>query len=113
MIDRLTPWMFYPATMTLCVGLYLGLQAQGMALQWAMLLPACLDTALVTVLERRFTLRLAWHPDRTTTANTLAYMTRVALSVAQAAGSTGTLDYRSYEPGWGLNCAPDPDWLRD
>jgi L-Ala-D/L-Glu epimerase len=67
-------------------------------------------------------------------------MTRVALSVAQAAGdrliaqegafgthllqqdvctpplmfgSGGTLDYQSGEPGWGLECAPDPDWLRD
>jgi L-Ala-D/L-Glu epimerase len=67
-------------------------------------------------------------------------MTRVALSVAQAAGDRliaqegafgtyllqqdvctpplifgvgGTLDYQSGEPGWGLECAPDPDWLRD
>lgn len=66
-------------------------------------------------------------------------LTRVALTVARAAGSGliaqegafgthllqhdvctpslmfgagGTLDYRSSEPGWGLNCAPDPDWLR-
>ncbi|MCU0809676.1 MAG: hypothetical protein MUE59_01335 [Thiobacillaceae bacterium] len=67
-------------------------------------------------------------------------LTRVALSVAQAAGdrliaqegafgtyllqhdvctpplmfgSAGTLAYRSGGPGWGLDCAPDPDWLRD
>ncbi len=66
-------------------------------------------------------------------------LTRAALTVAQAAGDSliaqegafgthllqhdvctpplmfgagGTLDYRSGEPGWGLNCAPDPDWLR-
>ena len=67
-------------------------------------------------------------------------LTRVALSVAQAAGDSliaqegafgtyllqrdvctpplmfgaaGTLDYRPDKPGWGLNCAPDPGWLRD
>lgn len=66
-------------------------------------------------------------------------LTRVALSVAKAAGdsliaqegafgthllqhdvctpplmfgASGTLDYRSGEPGWGLSCAPDADWLR-
>jgi hypothetical protein len=28
-------------------------------------------------------------------------------------GSTGALGYQSGKPGWGLECAPDPDWLRD
>jgi hypothetical protein len=51
MIDRLTPWLIYPATMTVCLGLYLGLQAQGMALQLAMLVPAMVGAALVTALE--------------------------------------------------------------
>jgi L-Ala-D/L-Glu epimerase len=67
-------------------------------------------------------------------------MTRVALSVAQAAGDRliaqegafgtyllqqdvctpplmfgagGTLVYQSGEPGWGLDCAPDPGCLGD
>jgi sterol desaturase/sphingolipid hydroxylase (fatty acid hydroxylase superfamily) len=79
MIDRLTPWVIYPATMTVCLGVYLGLQAQGMALPWAMILPACLGAALVTALEWRFPHRLAWHPDRATVTNDLAYMTLVQM----------------------------------
>jgi hypothetical protein len=27
-------------------------------------------------------------------------------------GSTGALGYQSGEPGLGLECAPDPDWLQ-
>ena len=96
--------------------------------------------ALVIALEWRLPHRLASHPDPATVANDLAYMTRVALSVAQAAGDRliaqegafgthllqhdvctppllfgagGTLDYQSGEPGWGLDCAPDPGCLGD
>jgi betaine-aldehyde dehydrogenase len=47
-IDRLTPWLIYPATMAVCLGLYLGLRAQGVALQWAMLVPTMVGAALVT-----------------------------------------------------------------
>lgn len=73
-------------------------------------------------------------------ANDLACMTRVAVSVAQAAGDRliaqegafgthllqhdvctpplmfgagCTLNYRSGQPGWRLECVPDPDSLRD
>jgi sterol desaturase/sphingolipid hydroxylase (fatty acid hydroxylase superfamily) len=79
MIDRLTPWVIYPATMAACLGLYLGLRAQGMALQWAMLVPAMVGAALVTLLECRLPHRPAWHPDRATVASDLAYMTLVQM----------------------------------
>ncbi len=79
MIDRLTPWLIYPATMVFCLGLYHALHTQGIGLQWAMLVPALVAALLVTGLEWRFPHRRAWHPDRATVANDLAYMTLVQM----------------------------------
>jgi sterol desaturase/sphingolipid hydroxylase (fatty acid hydroxylase superfamily) len=79
MIDRLTPWLIYPATMVFCLGLYHALHTQGIGLQWAMLVPALVGALLVTGLEWRFPHRRAWHPDRATVANDLAYMTLVQM----------------------------------
>jgi hypothetical protein len=45
--------------MAACLGSHLGLRAQGMALQWAMLVPAMVGAALLTALEWRFTHSLA------------------------------------------------------
>jgi sterol desaturase/sphingolipid hydroxylase (fatty acid hydroxylase superfamily) len=79
MFAKLAPWLIYPATMGFCLGLYHALRTQGIALPWAMYLPAFAGAALVTMLELNFPHRRAWQPDRTTVANDLAYMTLVQM----------------------------------
>jgi hypothetical protein len=51
--------VIYPAMMATCLRSYLGLRAQRMALQWAMLVPTMVGAALVTALEWRFPHSLA------------------------------------------------------
>lgn len=79
MLAKLAPWLIYPATMAFCLGLYHALHTQGVALPWAMYVPAFAGAALVTGLEWRFPHRRAWQPDRATVANDLAFMTLVQM----------------------------------
>lgn len=79
MLAKLTPWLIYPATMVFCLGLYHALHTRGIALPWAMYLPAFAGAALVTILEWRFPHRLAWQPDRATVTSDLAFMTLVQM----------------------------------
>ena len=79
MIANLMPWLVYPVTMGVCLGLYGALRAAEMPLPWAMYLPAFLGAGLVTFFERRAPHRTAWQPDRATVANDLAYMTLVQI----------------------------------
>lgn len=79
MLAKLVPWLIYPATMAFCIGLYHALHLQGVALPWAMYVPAIAGAALVTWLEWRFPHRHTWQPDRSTVANDLAYMTLVQM----------------------------------
>lgn len=79
MFAKLAPWLIYPATMAFCVGLYHALHTQGLALPWAMYVPAFAGAALVTGLEWRFPHRRTWQPDRMTVTNDLAYMMLVQM----------------------------------
>ncbi|MFP5407729.1 MAG: GH3 auxin-responsive promoter family protein [Gammaproteobacteria bacterium] len=79
MFAKLAPWLIYPATMAFCVGLYHALHMQGVALPWAMYVPAFAGAALVTGLEWRFPHRRTWQPDRMTVTNDLAYMSLVQM----------------------------------
>jgi sterol desaturase/sphingolipid hydroxylase (fatty acid hydroxylase superfamily) len=79
MIANLVPWLVYPATMGVCLGLYGALRAATVPLPWAMYLPAFLGAGLVTFFEWRVPHRAAWQPDRATVANDLAYMTLVQM----------------------------------
>ncbi len=79
MLAKLAPWLIYPATMAFCLGLYHALHTQGVALPWAMYVPAFVGAALVTALEWRFPHRRTWQPDRITVTNDLAYMTLVQM----------------------------------
>ena len=79
MFAKLAPWLIYPATMAFCLGLYHALHTQGIALPWAMYVPAFAGAALVTGLEWRFPHRRTWQPDRMTVTNDLAYMTLVQM----------------------------------
>lgn len=84
MAAKLFPWLIYPATMGLCIALFLSLSASDVPLPWAMYLPAFVGAALVTALEWRFPHRVAWQPDRTTVGNDLAYMTLVQMLLPPA-----------------------------
>jgi sterol desaturase/sphingolipid hydroxylase (fatty acid hydroxylase superfamily) len=79
MVAKLAPWLIYPATMAFCLGLYHALRTQGIALPWAMYVPAVAGAALVTMLELNFPHRSAWRPDRATVTNDLAYMVLVQM----------------------------------
>lgn len=79
MLATLAPWLFYPATMAICLGLHFVLERGGTQQPWSMLLPALAGAAMVTLLEWRFPHRRTWRPDRTTVANDLAYMTLVQM----------------------------------
>ena len=83
-LDKLAPWLIYPATMAFCLGLYHALRMAGVALPWAMYVPAFAGAALVTGLEWRFPHRRAWQPDRPTVANDLAFMTLVQMLLPPA-----------------------------
>ena len=79
MLANLAPWLIYPATMSVCLGLYAGLRGAEVPLPWAMYLPAFLGAGLVTFFEWRSPHRAAWQPKRTTVMNDLAYMTLVQM----------------------------------
>jgi len=79
MLAKLAPWLIYPATMAFCLGLYHALHTQGVALPWAMYVPAFVGAALVTGSEWRFPHRRAWQPDRITVTNDLAFMALVQM----------------------------------
>jgi sterol desaturase/sphingolipid hydroxylase (fatty acid hydroxylase superfamily) len=79
MLANFAPWLIYPATMGLCLSLYFGLRAADISLPWAMYLPSFLGAGLVTFFEWRAPHRTAWHPNRVTVANDLAYMTLVQM----------------------------------
>lgn len=79
MLAKLAPWLIYPATMAFCLGLYHTLHTQGVALPWAMYVPAFVGATLVTGFEWRFPHRRAWQPDRITVTNDLAFMALVQM----------------------------------
>ena len=79
MVAKLAPWLIYPGTMVFCLGLYHALHTQGIALPWAMYIPAFVGAALVTAFELSCPHRTAWQPDRATVTNDLVYMTLVQM----------------------------------
>ncbi len=74
-----SPWLIYPTTMVICLTTYFALVAANAPTFLAMYIPAILGAGLVTLWEWRCPYRRAWHPDGTSLANDLAYMTLVQM----------------------------------
>ncbi|MCG6158235.1 GH3 family domain-containing protein [Rubinisphaera margarita] len=81
--DGIAPWLVYPVTMTLCLGLFFAFEQMGWPTFWASFVPALLGAGLVQLAERKMPARIEWIPDRQTVSADVAYMILVQILLPQ------------------------------
>lgn len=79
-LDKVLPWLFYPLVMASAFVAFGLLQRHGVSLQLSTYLPVLMVAVCAILLERRFTYRREWQPDKAAVKTDLLFIVAVQLA---------------------------------
>lgn len=85
-MQRVVPWVVYPATMVLVIALHVMLLNAGQSIAMASYVPVLLGASMVTWLEWQFPQDPRWHPPLDEIRNDIVYMLLVQIALPKLLG---------------------------